>query len=269
MQKYLLLFSILINLSFVSCIESSKHSKNKLNQTNSKEDSIPSKDSLIVYQTDNLIIKKLSKHIYVHISYLDTKTFGKVPCNGMLVVNKNEGIVFDTPAEEKSSEELINFTNNQLKSKIIALIPTHFHKDCVGGILKFEDHNIPTYITIKTKDLMESNNQVFTKPVVEFVDSLTLNAGNKKVYARYFGEGHTKDNIIGYFPEDNAIFGGCLFKEVGASKGNLEDANTNEWSATVVKIKNKYPKARIVIPGHGEVGGPELFDYTIKLFEIK
>ena len=40
----------------------------------------------------------------------------------------------------------------------------------------------------------------------------------------YFGEGHTKDNIMGYFTEDQALFGGCLIKKVGASKGYLGDA---------------------------------------------
>jgi metallo-beta-lactamase class B len=82
----------------------------------------------------------------------------------------------------------------------------------------------------------------------------------------FFGEGHTKDNVVGYFPDDKAVFGGCLIKEVGSGKGNLEDANVAEWSQTVSKVKQFYPEAKIVIPGHGETGGTELFDYTIKLF---
>ncbi len=94
-----------------------------------------------------------------------------------------------------------------------------------------------------------------------------MNVGDKKVYAEYFGEGRTKDNIIGYFPEDNAMFGGCLIKELDAKKGNLEDANIKEWPETVRKLKQKYPQTKIVIPGHGKPGGTELFDYTINLFE--
>ena len=85
--------------------------------------------------------------------------------------------------------------------------------------------------------------------------------------AEFAGEGHTKDNIIGYFPSENVMFGGCLIKEIRAGKGNLEDANVNDWSATVEKIKQEYPKTKIVIPGHGKYGGTELLDYTIKLFQ--
>lgn len=87
------------------------------------------------------------------------------------------------------------------------------------------------------------------------------------MYTKFFGEGHTKDNVVGYFPEAEAIFGGCLIKESGAGKGNLEDANVAAWSATVKKLKRSYPRAKTVIPGHGKSGGRELLDYTIKLFE--
>ena len=54
----------------------------------------------------------------------------------------------------------------------------------------------------------------------------------------------------------------------GASKGFLGDANTEAWSETVRKIEQTYPGAKIVIPGHGKWGGTELFDYTIKLFDL-
>ena len=264
MRKLLLTLFLLSTLTFISCKEPA--SKQKTNTENTKTNSV---DILTIYQTENLIIKKLSNHIYQHISYLNTDDYGKVGCNGMLVINENKGIVFDTPTDNKSSLELIDFVTNKLKTEIIAIIPTHFHNDCVGGIEEFEKHNIQTYATSQTIELLKNNGQNFSKPVKEFDNSQNLNIGNKKVYVEYFGEGHTKDNIIGYFPEDNAIFGGCLIKKVRASKGYLGDANTDKWSETVRKIKLKYPKAEIVIPGHGKSGGTELFDYTIELFELK
>jgi len=267
MTKLLLALFLLTGLTSISCKEaSSKHNQTR-QETSDGKFKTDTVDSLIIYQTKNLIIKKLSNHIYEHISFLNTDDYGKVACNGMLVLNENKGIIFDTPTDNKSSLELINFVTNELKSEIIAIIPTHFHEDCVGGIQKFEEHNIQTYTTKQTVELLKNNGQNFSKPITEFGNNLTLEIGNKKVYAEYFGEGHTKDNIIGYFPEDNAIFGGCLIKKVGASKGYLGDASPDKWSETVRKIKLKYPKAEIVIPGHGKWGGRELFDYTIELFE--
>ena len=185
----------------------------------------------------------------------------------MIVVNENEAIVFDTPTDDESSEELINYVIKKLQCKITAVIPAHFHEDCVGGLEKFNEYNIPAYASNTTIDLLKIKGKEFSKPLIGFNNSLALSIGDKKEYAEYFEEGHTKDNIIGYFPEDNAIFGGCLIKELGAKKGNLDDANTKEWPGTVRKLKQKYPQTKIVIPGHGKSGGTELFDYTIRLFK--
>ena len=63
------------------------------------------------------------------------------------------------------------------------------------------------------------------------------------------------------------MFGGCLVKEIGAGKGNLEDANVSEWSKTIKGVKAKYGNAEIIVPGHGEAGNQGLLDYTIQLFK--
>jgi metallo-beta-lactamase class B len=226
-----------------------------------------STDSATVYQSDDLIIKKLSNHIYIHVSFLNTDDYGKVGCNGMLVVNDHQAVIFDTPTEHDGAQELIKFVTENLQTKILAVIPTHFHQDCIGGAAAFEANNIPIHISNQTMDLLQATGQGIPKEIEVFEDALSLNIGDKQVYTAYFGEGHTKDNIVGYFPEDNVIFGGCLIKKVGASKGYLGDANIEQWSDTVRKLKLKYPAANIIIPGHGNPGGTELLDYTINLFD--
>lgn len=220
-----------------------------------------------VYKTESLVIQKLSDHVYKHTSFLSTKDFGNVPCNGMIVIDDSEAIIFDTPTDDQTSGELIDYIVNNLKCKIKGVISTHFHEDCVGGIEKFNEYNIPVYASHTTIDLLGNKDRIFSKPINGFKDALTLHVGDEEVHAEYFGEGHTKDNIIGYFPKERILFGGCLIKEAGAGKGNLEDANTMKWPQTVQKIKQKYSETEIVIPGHGKVGGTELLDYTIKLFE--
>lgn len=266
-MKLSLTLSLLLSLTFTSCKESWSYYNHKVRKMDSKITNEDLMDSTIVYQTENLIIKKLSVHIYKHISYLDTDNFGKVACNGMLVLNENKGIIFDTPTNNKSSQELIDFVTDELESEIMAMIPTHFHEDCIGGIAKFEEYDIQTYCSNQTIKLLKKNGVKLSNPIKSFENKITLNIGSKKVFVEYFGEGHTKDNIITYFPDDNALFGGCLIKELGADRGYIGDANTNEWSKTVEKVKLKYPNAKIVIPGHGHWGGIELLDYTIKLFD--
>lgn len=228
-------------------------------------DFINSKIVYRVYQSENLIVEQISKNVFRHISYFNSQTFGKVECNGMIVRDKNETVIFDTPTDDKSSAELIDWIRQNLRATVKAVIPTHFHEDCLGGLKEFDKNKIPSYATFKTVEFAKSRG--FNVPSNGFGDSLTLKVGSKKVYANFFGEGHTKDNIVGYFPSEKVMFGGCLIKEIGAGKGNLEDADVKTWSATVEKVKAKYPNTKIVVPGHGKIGDLSLLDYTINLFK--
>jgi metallo-beta-lactamase class B len=219
----------------------------------------------IVYQSKDLTITQVAPNTYVHTSFLNTQSFGRVACNGMIVRNGAEAVVFDTPTSIIESEELIRWISNTLRCKVNAVVSTHFHEDCVGGLPEFTRNKIPSYANEKT--LTFAKQRKFNVPQHCFANSLTLNVGSAKVYATFFGEGHTKDNIAGYFPADEVLFGGCLIKEVNAAKGNLADANVQAWSATVTNLKKAYPNLKVVIPGHGKTGDTSLLDYTIQLFQ--
>lgn len=217
-----------------------------------------------VYRSKDLVVSQIAGHSYVHTSFLQTNDFGKVPCNGLVVRNGNDVIIFDTPTNDKSAAALIKWIQETLHCKISAVIPTHFHNDCLGGLGVFHEQGIPSYAYFKTIALAKENN--FTVPQNSFCDSLILNAGDEQVIASFRGEGHTRDNVVGYFPVDHIMFGGCLIKELGAGKGYLGDANVTDWSGTVEWLKKSYPDVRIVVPGHGAPGDKRLLDYTTDLF---
>lgn len=221
-------------------------------------------ESRQVYVSKDLIITQIAANSFKHTSFLQTNDFGNVPCNGLVVRNDNEVIVFDTPTRNESAEELIKWIRDSLHSKVKAIIPTHFHNDCLGGLKSFHDHAIPSYANFKTIELARANQ--FTVPKNGFRDSLRLKLGSEHVIVKFPGEGHTRDNVVGYFPADRVMFGGCLVKELNASKGYLGDANLAEWSNTVERVRAMYPEVKIVVPGHGESGDRRLLDYTIDLF---
>ena len=219
------------------------------------------------YSSKDIEIQKVKEHVYQHITFLQTESFGRVSCNGMVVFDKKEAVVFDTPINDSTSSELIKWVKDSLGCKIIAVIPTHFHEDCLGGLEAFHRHGIPSYASNKTIKSAKLAN--YPVPQNGFDDLLKLKVGSKEVIAEFHGEGHTRDNVTGYFPSEKVVFGGCLIKEIDAGKGNLADANVNAWSATVTKLKEKYSETQVVIPGHGKTGDTALFDYTIKLFGQK
>lgn len=218
-----------------------------------------------LYNSKDLVITQVSENAFEHTSFKQTDDFGYVPCNGVVVRDGNEVIVFDTPTNVKSSDGLIRWIKDSLKCKILAVIPTHFHDDCTGGLQAFDEQGIPSFALQKTIALAKE----FQMPVPKngFQDSLRLSLGNTYVTARFHGEGHTRDNVVGYFPKEKLLFGGCLVKTLGASKGYIGDANVPAWSGTVTKVKQAYPDAKIVIPGHGDFGNTQLLDYTIQLFK--
>jgi metallo-beta-lactamase class B len=223
----------------------------------------------VVYRSEKLIIKKIANATYQHISFLNSRDFGRVECNGMIVVDHHEALVFDSPVDDAASVELIRYLTDSMNLKLVGIVPTHFHEDCVGGMEAFNQHEIPGYASKRTVALLLRKERQFSRPWIAFEDSLTLKVGREAVHVSYPGPGHTNDNVVGYFPGDHVLFGGCLIKEVGASKGNLEDANTGAWSETVGSVKKQYPDIRVVIPGHGTAGGTALLDYTRSLFNTK
>ena len=217
-----------------------------------------------IYESENLIIEQVSSNLYVHKTYLKTDDYGKVSCNGAIFMDDNEAVIFDTPSDSISSIELINYVKNNLKCSITAVVINHFHIDCLGGLKVFHQQNIVSYASNKTIELAEDDNQEVPRHGFDRADTLMI--GNQSVINTFFGEAHSKGNIINYIPSENTLFGGCQVKAIGAGKGNLNDANIHEWSNSIEKIKLAYPNIKYVIPGHGSIGGVDLLDFTIEMF---
>ncbi len=215
--------------------------------------------------SDVLRIEQISENAFIHTSFLQTEDFGRVPCNGLIVRNGQEVAIFDTPTNDSVSRRLIQWVQDSLRCKISAVVPTHFHVDCLGGLNAFHQQNIPSFALKKTVELANKNKYLL--PQTAFTDSLRLLNG--QVLVRFFGQGHTCDNVVAYFPQEEVLFGGCLIKELKANKGYLGDANENAWPGTVRKIKLAFPRLKLVVPGHGAYGNTELLDYTIQLFDKK
>lgn len=54
--------------------------------------------------------------------------------------------------------------------------------------------------------------------IISIANSKTIEIAKEK------SEGHNTDTIVGYYPHEKVLFGGCLIKELNATKGNLADA---------------------------------------------
>lgn len=218
------------------------------------------------YKSATLELQPINPNLLVHVSYINTDSWGKVPCNGLVYISKDSAFIFDTPTNDTSSRELIRILQKKWKLTIKGVVVTHFHTDCLGGLTAFHQAGIPSFSNEKTIGFAKQAG--FPLPQQGFSEELVTHLNGQPIIHRFFGEGHTKDNIVSYIPEYKALFGGCLLKEKGAGFGFVGDANITAWSATVNAVKKTYPNLQHVIPGHGKIGDAGLLDYTASLFKV-
>ena len=74
------------------------------------------------------------------------------------------------------------------------------------------------------------------------------------------------DNFVVWVPQRKVLFAGDLAKSMGSGKGNVAEADQDEWPEVVRRVMAAYPDVRVVVPGHGRPGGPELLQFTVELF---
>ena len=216
--------------------------------------------------SDDIELIQLSERAYVHVSVSEMPGFGKVSSNGLIYKIGDEAFLFDTPVTDSQTETLVKWIDNSLSASVTAFAAGHWHGDNLGGLGYLHSKGIESYANQMTIDLAKINGMPV--PRHGFSDSLELNLRGEKVYCYYFGGGHSADNIVTWIPSEKILFGGCLVKDLDSTNlGNLSDAKIDEWLPTIRKVRARFPDAKIVIPGHGQIGGKELLEHTEKLLK--
>ena len=72
------------------------------------------------YESESLKIIQLTENTFLHISYLQTNDYGKVPCNGLVFYDNNEAIIIETPTNNRASVELIKWVENEFQPSTLS-----------------------------------------------------------------------------------------------------------------------------------------------------
>ncbi len=216
---------------------------------------------------DSVKVVPLTERVWVHVCGQYYPAFGHFTSNGAIYVNGNEAVIMDTPPSKEQAEALLDWFASRFPDVLIkAVIINHFHDDCIGGIEAFKSRGIPSWAGIKTVEALMERTDSPGIPEHYFKKKVTINVGDSKVINFYPGPAHTRDNIVTWIPGERVLFGGCMVKAAGATRGNVADADLKAWPATITKVMRKFPDAASVVPGHGDTGGQELLTYTRDLF---
>jgi len=214
--------------------------------------------------SDDVTVEKLTGTVWLYTAYYDLPDFGHCPANGLIVIDTPHAIMIDLPWTDEQTSLLFDWVERVFNGRIEKVIPTHFHIDCAGGLGEAMRRKGVAFSLDKTAQILRDTGKSI--PDNYFTDSLTLACGSLSVELFYPGAGHTVDNIVAWIPQEKILFGGCLIKSADAtSTGNIADAMLEEWPKSLMKVREKYSSAEIVIPGHGNPGGLDLIDHTLKL----
>jgi glyoxylase-like metal-dependent hydrolase (beta-lactamase superfamily II) len=209
----------------------------------------------VIQITNELKLVKLSPYTYIHTSHRN---------NGLVIIDQSEAAIVSTPMSDELTDSLISWIQQKHKAIIKAYVIDMWHPDAMEGLDVVHNHDIASYACHLTGEIAREKS--LPVPKNTFQDSIVIQIGKRRLIARYFGPGHTKDGIVVWIPDQKILFGSNSVRNMNGWYGNIADADIKKWSSTIEKVKASYGHASIVVPGHGKHGGPELLDYTIDLY---
>jgi len=220
----------------------------------------PAPEGAIALRSD-VFVERLAPGVWRHVSY---RYFpGAIASNGLIVRGSGHVLVVDTAWNPEQTALILDWVEAEVGA-VDGLVVTHAHDDRIGGLAEFARRGIPTYALEQTARLAADGG----RPRIDYVEAspFSLEAFGLEGELFHPGAGHTIDNATVWLAESRTLVGGCLVRALDAvSMGNTAEADLEHWPATIAVLEQRYPQARLVLPGHGEPGGPELLAHTREL----
>jgi len=219
-------------------------------------------------------LREIATNTWVHTSWHKLDGDVCIPSNGMVIVGQDRVLLVDTPWTPTQTEKLLDLLRPIIAKpdllsprRIVNLFVTHGHNDRAGGLSATAKRGISSYALARTMiEVARHNTGAVTFALLD--DHFAFDLGGRVVEVYYPGPGHTVDNTVVYDRSSKILFGGCLIRSESATDlGFTGDGNISEWGLSTARAAHRYPDANIVVPGHGDANGAELFAHTIKLVE--
>ncbi len=189
-------------------------------------------------------------------------------------------LVVETGIGTANAEQVLAFASEVAKGRRLYLTTTHFHPEHAFGAQAFTGH--ATYLVnraqaedlkIKGAGYLEQfrgfggsvarrlDGVRVPTPDVVYDDGYDLDLGGRTVRLRPTGRAHTKGDQVIEVPDAGVLFTGDL-----AETGQFAifpwfppydtDVSGLRWLAVMDRLAAAEP--RVVVPGHGDIGGPQL-----------
>lgn len=215
-----------------------------------------------------IALRELRPGVWVHVSTFDLGDGLVYPSNG-LVVRDGDGVwLVDTAWGEDATAALLDAVDAEIGLPVRGAVATHFHDDRVAGSGVLRERGVPVYASSMTRRLAEAEGNAVPSDSLAglTVPGTAVRLGPLEVL--YPGGGHARDNLVVYVPDARVLHGGCAVHEMARTNaGNVADADLDAWPGSLRLVRERYPEAEVVVPGHGLPGGTELLDHSIGIVE--
>lgn len=214
-------------------------------------------------------VVRIAPGLWVHTTTAPAdQGIGAYPANGMLLETPDASVLIDTGWNDAQARTLLDWARDGLHHPVRRAVVTHFHDDRLGGTAALRAAGVDVRGLALTRELALREGNPAPDSVPGLAERPWSDAAGFEV--RYAGPGHTRDNVVVWFPAQRVIFGGCLVKsDTATTVGNVRDADVEAWPRTVAAVRAAYPAVRLVVPGHGRVSGPGALAHTEELIATK
>jgi metallo-beta-lactamase class B len=212
---------------------------------------------------EDVRVRRLAPGVWVHTT-LAGKELNHYPANGLLIIQHESSLLVDTAWNSRQADLLMDWAQQRLNRPVRGAVVTHFHNDRAGGVDAVLARGLPVYGLQETARLATARGAPV--PLHTFASARAVS--NVELF--FPGPGHSPDNLVVWHRDSGVLFGGCFVKDASArALGNVADADLAAWPASLERTRAQFPEARIVVPGHGLPGGPELLTHTQALLRAR
>jgi len=186
-----------------------------------------------------------------------------------LIIGTDGATSVDVTSTERRTREYLRTIERLSEVPVRRVVLTHSHPDHCNGTSLLPDAEIIAHRTV-ADDLQRPHAlaphifQPFEQglaepriPTLGFDDAVTIDPGGRRVEVRHpGGAAHTRGDAYVWLPEERVLFTGDLVFH-GGTPFALSGSPAG-WLRALEQMAALEPQT--VVPGHGPVGGPELFE---------
>lgn len=212
-------------------------------------------------------MRAIQPGVWVHTSY-NTFEGVRYPSNGLIVREGDHLVLLDPAWGAAATRVLLARIRGEIGLPVTRALASHFHGDRTDGVNELKAAGIEVWTHPMTQTLSAKEGNPVPEHALSGLNQPgdTVSFGSMEVL--YPGAGHAPDNLMVWLPEQHLLYGGCAVRELATDNlGNTGDADLASWSAAIRRAQHHYPDARVVVPGHGAIGGPDLLSHMHELFE--